>query len=128
MTWRWSSANLLPSIVLRAFRRTGQQHKIGANFISLPGGHHLPEDQTAHRLYDCFLEILSRELDGDRWIVDVGANVGDTATVIAQSCRNPILCIEADEAYFKFLRRNVAEVASTTGRNIRCVEALVGTG
>src|ERR1700750_901372 len=41
-------------------------------------------------------------------VVDIGANVGDTACIIKTAEEVPILCIEGDEYIFGFLQRNMA--------------------
>lgn len=40
-------------------------------------------------------------------IVDIGANVGDTAAIVRARCQAPMLCIEGDEFYFKLLLNNI---------------------
>src|SRR5271156_3496303 len=85
-----------------------------------------PDDTIAryyvgHRLYDRFLPVLCRHLPNG-WIVDVGANVGDTAVGIARETSNPILSVEASAEFYALLERN------TAGLRVRCVHALVGTG
>jgi hypothetical protein len=42
-------------------------------------------------------------------VVDVGANVGDTACIIKTAEEVPILCIEGDEYIFDFLQKNIAQ-------------------
>jgi FkbM family methyltransferase len=105
-------------------RRRTKQYRIGNYDIALPLDHVLPSVQSDYPLYDRFLPVLCRYLDSDGWIIDVGANVGDTAVAIAQVCNNPILAIEGDETFAKFLNQNVTLLAE--GR-VRTVIALVGT-
>jgi FkbM family methyltransferase len=54
--------------------------------------------------------------------VDVGANVGTTATAITKECNNPIFCVEGSPEYYSLLVRN------TQGLPVRCVNALAGSG
>jgi FkbM family methyltransferase len=51
---------------------------------------------------------IAAELGGP--VVDIGANVGDTAAVIRAASDVPILCIEGDDRYFAILRRNAARL------------------
>ncbi|HEY8031739.1 MAG TPA: FkbM family methyltransferase [Methylocella sp.] len=105
------------------------RYKIGELIIELNPEHRLPLYQSQHRLYDRFLPVLCRRLEpADHWIIDVGANVGDTAIAIAQACANPILCVEGDAEYFDLLKRNVENLLSARERPTRCVKVLVGTG
>jgi FkbM family methyltransferase len=102
-----------------------KRYLIGDQEISLPFNHNLPSYQAENRLYDRFLPFLCRQIgDASGWIIDVGANVGDTAVSMAQACQNPLLCIEGDSAFFGLLRQNVLPFEP----RVRCREALVGTG
>ena len=104
-------------------------YKIGQHTILLNRAHLLPEYQSLHRLYDRFLPILCKQFDHpDLWIIDVGANVGDTAVAVAQACRNPILCIEGDDEFFDLLKHNVDSLFGKRERPVHCVKALAGSG
>lgn len=85
-------------------------YKVGGLEIYLPSDHALPAYQSRFRLYDKFLPHLASNLDAAGLIVDIGANVGDTAVMLSQYCSNHILCIEPDEEYFGFLERNIHEL------------------
>lgn len=114
------------------FRRTApstKQYKIGAHIVLLNQEHLLPDYQSQHRLYDRFLPILCGQFDHlDHWIIDVGANVGDTAVAIAQACRNPLLCIEGDDEFFKLLQYNVEKLFAKRERAVICTKSMVGSG
>jgi FkbM family methyltransferase len=51
-------------------------------------------------------------------VVDVGANVGDTACIIKTAEEVPILCIEGDEYVFGFLQKNIAQFQNVTARKL----------
>ncbi|HET6379243.1 MAG TPA: FkbM family methyltransferase [Methylocella sp.] len=105
-----------------------KEYRIGRHTILLPSGHLLPGYQAQHRLYDRFLPILCKELDDpERWIIDVGANAGDTAAAAAQACRNPLLCVEGDSQFFDLLQKNISILARES-HVVRCVQAIAGTG
>ena len=115
--------------MLRRTAPSTKPYKIGEHTILLNREHLLPEYQSQHRLYDRFLPILCKQFDDpDLWIIDVGANVGDTAVAIAQACRNPILCIEGDDDFFKLLKHNVDSLFGKRERPVHCVKALAGSG
>src|ERR1043165_3157314 len=42
-------------------------------------------------------------------VVDIGANVGDTACIIKSAEDVPVLCIEGDEKSFAFLQKNIRQ-------------------
>jgi FkbM family methyltransferase len=102
-------------------------YRIGAHSLRLPAGHALPRYQEAHRLYDRFPLILGEVLphgDADL-IIDVGANVGDTAAALCSVPGRRIVCIEASSRYFDFLQDN-ASTLRQHGHDITCVNALIG--
>ena len=106
-----------------------KQYKLGEHTIVLSHEHLLPFYQSQYPLYDRFLPILCKHLDHpDKWIIDVGANVGDTAVAIAQTCTNPILCVEGEGRFFDLLRCNVDALFGMREQPVRCVNKLVGTG
>jgi len=51
-------------------------------------------------------------------VVDIGANVGDTACIIKTAEEVPILCIEGDEYVFCFLQKNIAQFQNVTARKL----------
>jgi FkbM family methyltransferase len=51
-------------------------------------------------------------------VVDIGANVGDTACIIKTAEEVPILCIEGDEYVFGFLQKNIAQFRNVTARKL----------
>ena len=95
----------------------------------LPPEHKLPEYQAKGRLYDRFLPTLCLALPQDgETIIDVGANVGDSAIAIVQRCDNPILAIEGDEFYLDYLHRNVTSLPARLKEHITVVPAMIGSG
>jgi FkbM family methyltransferase len=78
--------------------------------------------------YDCYqLRKIEWDPSRDHYIVDIGANVGVTALVLAQIPRSHVTCYEPDPENCAFIQRNVelngvanvrlfqAAVASVTG-------------
>ena len=115
--------------LLRRTASSTKRYKIGEHTILLNREHLLPDYQARHRLYDRFLPVLCKQLDHlDHWIIDVGANVGDTAVAVAQACRNPLLCIEGDDDFFKLLQYNIGSQFAKRERAVICMKAMVGSG
>lgn len=78
--------------------------------IRLPDDHALPHYQNRFRLYDKFLGILAKYLPSSQdFIVDIGANVGDTTALLLQYCSNPLICIEADKEFFGIMQNNLSK-------------------
>jgi FkbM family methyltransferase len=114
---------------LRRTDSSTKPYKIGEHTILLSHEHLLPDYQSQHRLYDRFLPILCKQLDDiDHWIIDIGANVGDTAIAIGQACRNPMLCIEGYDEYFNLMKINIDNSFAKRERAVVCIKAIVGTG
>jgi len=89
--------------------------------------HALPAYASSFPLYDtalpAFALFLAQRHSRPITIIDVGANIGDTACLIAAAagCDNVrFICIEADDAYVPLLRHNTAKL------NAEVVEAIAG--
>ena len=99
-------------------------YPIGNYNISLTDDHKLPEILCANPFYDRYysfiLDYFKRKTQRD-WVVDIGANVGDTAAYIATHINNPILCVEGAEVYIPHLRHN----AKLIGNQVRLIEKFV---
>lgn len=80
------------------------RHRVGEVELELPLSHELPFYRHDHPEYDRAVGRIARELGGP--VVDVGANVGDTAAAIRAEADAPILCVEGDERFFALLERN----------------------
>jgi FkbM family methyltransferase len=80
--------------------------------IRAPLSHELPHYRRAHELYAINIATIAQllsETDRCPTMVDVGANVGDTAALVRSKVPGiPILCIEGDVEYSDILKRNVA--------------------
>jgi FkbM family methyltransferase len=107
-----------------------QTYYCGELPISLPADHLLPVYSRVHRLYDRFLPLLCEPFSHDDWIIDIGANCGDTlAAILTRNGQASCLCIEGDSGFFRFLRRNIAALqALRPAARAIALEALVGTG
>jgi FkbM family methyltransferase len=84
------------------------RYRIGDVELELPLSHELPFYRHDHPRYDERIGPLARELAGP--VVDVGANVGDTAAWIRAESDVPVLCVEGDERFFSLLERNAARL------------------
>lgn len=78
--------------------------RVGAADLLLPLSHQLPFYRHDHPLYDRAIGRIAREAEGP--IVDIGANIGDTAAEMRAHTDAPILCVEPDDCFFTILSRN----------------------
>jgi FkbM family methyltransferase len=90
-----------------------RNYSIGQFSLTFPADHQLPNYQEAHRLYDRyfgswlkFLRVEDRTLK----ILDIGANVGDSAFYFL-SCESDskIYAVEADPIFYSFLLHNITK-------------------
>ncbi|HWU21279.1 MAG TPA: FkbM family methyltransferase [Nocardioides sp.] len=75
----------------------------------LPWSHRLPDYAGNGSIYGQNLVQLARLLaeSSELTVLDVGANVGDSALQILDAADGRVLCVEADKFYLDFLHRNV---------------------
>lgn len=73
--------------------------------LCCPDAHPLPRYLNEYPYYDRLLPILARSLRGP--IIDIGANIGDTALSIAANSDCLIVSVEPDPKYLEPLRLNV---------------------
>ena len=104
-----------------------QRYSVGGVKIVLPPKHTLPYFQSKHPLYDRFLPILAKYVDKDGIIVDVGANVGDTAIMMMENFPNHIYCFEPSSKFFPYLAKNTSEI-NNLGDRLQIFKEMVGTG
>ena len=75
----------------------------------LPWSHRLPDYATHNPNYGQNLVEVARLLAETRplTVMDIGANVGDSALQILHAADGKVLCVEGDTAYLEFLHLNV---------------------
>lgn len=93
--------------------------------LVLPWSHRLPDYAAANPSYGQNLVDLAIALGADSplTVLDIGANVGDSAVQILHAADGKVLCVEADVAYLEFLHRNV-----DADERVDVVEALLAVG
>jgi FkbM family methyltransferase len=84
------------------------RYRIGTVELELPLSHELPFYRKDHPAYAENVGRIAAELGGP--VVDIGANVGDTAAIVRAASDVPILCVEGDDRFFAILRRNAARI------------------
>ena len=86
-------------------------YKLNGIEISIPFDHDLPLNKTLIPVYSeniCRVALCLREKYHDLKVIDIGANIGDTAVMIKSKTDVPVLCIEGDEKYFSLLENNIS--------------------
>jgi len=113
-TWldrvRWSALLRARQMLVRISDPVVEYDFCGTK-LHLPFSHDLPIYRRTLPMYSDNLGRIAAQLStkyGDLEIIDVGANVGDTAALIHSRIHVPILCIEGDPRFVELLRANVA--------------------
>lgn len=104
--------------------RADRSLTVGNFTLRFPPEHRLPDIKRLMPTYDAHLGWILREIgkaDPDGSVIDVGANVGDTAAAVASFAPNPIVCVEGNPHFFNYLVRNVANI----GSRVKTVSAFV---
>lgn len=99
-------------------------YTIGNFTITVPTSHLMPSYQTQFRLYDRFLLSLGT-LPAQGWMIDIGANVGDSAAALLSGPLKKLLCLEPAPEFFPMLERNAA-VLRNGGSTVLCLQYGVG--
>lgn len=80
--------------------------------LRLPFSHELPGTWS---VYDDYSQNLARvaaactQRHQGSTMIDVGANVGDSVIVVRTLCHIPVLCVEGDPRYLRYLQPNLAQ-------------------
>jgi hypothetical protein len=97
-------------------------------FIFLPSDHKLPIYMLAHPKYDRFLPHLVKYIDGNKTVIDVGANCADTlASLVDKNQSLLFFCIEPDPYFYDFMINNINLMKIKYPKiNVLTVKSLVG--
>lgn len=93
----------------------------------------LPIYQTQYQMYDRFVPYLGMLADKKRkdsplsWILDIGANVGDTAVALIKHTDAKVLCIESDKYFFTILRRNLKNLGKKYENRFKYINAFASS-
>jgi len=85
--------------------------------LKAPPDHPLPRILAQHPSYQRNLADLAKQISRKypkAGIVDIGANVGDTAALIRSVCDATLICIEPDESFYSYLQENTAAMKDIT--------------
>lgn len=103
-----------------------QDYEIGGTPVVLPAECDLPFYQRRDPSYDAYAIPILRKLAssaGSVLVVDVGANVGDTAVAALSAAPNiDVVAVEGGQYFLSYLRRNL----QSFGDRVRIVEGFVG--
>lgn len=102
--------NALKRVILKwkyRFRRMkDRRYLIDGIPITLPSGHPLDWYQCLHPRYDRFLPALAEELPKDSIVLDIGANIGDSAIPFLRRGIHT-WCVEPAAEFLAYLKKNI---------------------
>ena len=112
---------------IRILFKINQKIFINGYELILPPGHLLTMYDYLYPQYDKFILKLANTINKDGSIIDIGANVGDTLVrLINSKSESEYYSIEADEYFFKYLKKNERKFSNNSQSNITLIKELVG--
>ena len=81
--------------------------------ITLPSGHMLDLYQKSFKNYDKKLPAIARLVEKkypSMSIVDIGANIGDTAVALRDACNASLICVEGNSIFLPLLKANLSKL------------------
>jgi FkbM family methyltransferase len=101
--------------------------RCGSYELTVPESHVLVTHRTVQPFRDLCVGIAAQHISRKYPVgtfVDVGANVGDTAAMMATHADNPLILVEPSDYFFDLLARNVAQLPNVR----RLKKVLVANG
>jgi FkbM family methyltransferase len=101
-------------------------YPFGTFILNIPDDHKIVEIHRDLVFYDRAYGLLLKEISQASprgTIIDIGANVGDTAAFIASHVQNPIISVEGGETYAAYFKSNQGQF----GEQVSLVEKFVRT-
>ncbi len=93
--------------------------------IKIPISHNLPVVLNSHKNYNTNLPRVAKYISSKYkvpLVIDIGANVGDTAALLRSYIDYPVMCVEGDQNFFGLLKKNTEQM-----KNITYVQSYLGT-
>ena len=84
--------------------------KVGNFDLVMPSAHPLPALFKEQPYRDLFIGISAKYLGGkypNADILDIGANIGDSAAIVATYCDNDLILVEPSPFFYRYLEQNV---------------------
>ena len=92
-----------------------QYYPSGKFLLAAPPEHKLRDYQNEAVLYDRstsdLIDVVCNAYSG-RPVLDIGANIGDTAAYVRTFCNNQIICVEGSPNYCPYLEHNSKKIGS----------------
>lgn len=102
--------------------------KVGNKFLFMNLSHRLPVYYSQFFNYDRALPKICekiKKIDSRLDVIDIGANIGDTVSLITDVVSGNFLCIEGDKKYLPLLKKNIGQIP--TLNHIEIIECYCGS-
>ena len=110
----------------RKFEKPQRYYNIDGFDMDLGEEHMLSLTQKYNPMYDRFVPYLAKLVQGNsKWIVDIGANVGDTTAAMIKHTNSKILCVEPTEKFYKLLIKNINNFGEQYNKRIEVANAFI---
>lgn len=89
------------------------EKQVGKKILRMKDSHLLPTYLEKYPFYDRALPRISKtikDIDNNLYVIDIGANIGDTVSLITDSVNGNFLCIEGDSDYLPQLKENIKQL------------------
>jgi FkbM family methyltransferase len=101
--------------------------RVGSYLLEVPERHFLAKEGRFQKHRDLCIGITAKYLGlkyPNSQAIDIGANIGDTAAIIATYSDLKLVLVEPSEYYFNILQRN----AERLGREYEVIQAFISSG
>ena len=110
----------------RKFEKPKRYYNIDGFDMDLGEGHMFSLIQKYNPMYDRFVPYLAKLVQGNsKWIVDIGANVGDTTAAMIKHTNANILCVEPTEKFYNLLIKNISNFGELYNKRIMLANAFI---
>ena len=99
------------------YRQSISKIQIGNYIIKIPSKHLLIKIIKEQPIRDLFIGELAKIVTNkypNREIIDIGANIGDTASIISSKSNATLILVEPSNYYFNFLTKNAKDFPNKT--------------
>lgn len=102
-------------------------YEIDGFTLDMGNGHMLSLIQRENLMYDRFVPYLGKLAGNsvDKWIIDIGANVGDTVAGMIKHTACNILCVEPTEKFYDLCRKNIKGFGEKYQDRVSLVQAYI---
>ncbi len=98
--------------IQRVFKSAGNNemqrfYNIDGFILDLGEGHTLPVYQNDHPMYDKFvpyLGVIANDCSA-RYLLDIGANVGDTTAALIRHTSANVVCVEPTKKFYELCKK-----------------------